>query len=176
MDPLSAVAAAVGIGKASIEGVQAIRKRLSQAKLSKDDLGEIREAVQGLETGLLESQNTILDLKAAILELREEKLQLGEKQIQLEEKQLELREENSQLAEKLRAKESRTPDRKRYERKKVGRGIVIVDPDEPGVYMCAQCFERNQTGFLNPTHGTLRRVNNWTHQCSQCKSGFMLKY
>ena len=81
MDALSAVAAAVSLGKASNEGAQVIRKRLAQPKLSKDELGEIREAVQGLEAGLLESQATILDLKASILELREKNLGLAEEKI-----------------------------------------------------------------------------------------------
>ena len=151
-------AAAVSLGKTSIEAARAIRKRLTQGKLGKNDIGEIREALQELESGLLESQDTILDLKASVLELKEEKLRLAQ--------------ENNELAQKLNAKES---DREQYKQVQVGKSWVVVEEGTEEPHYCPTCYAQNNTLFpIQPAPRDFRTMGIASHTCSTCKSRFNL--
>ncbi len=156
IEPLSAIAAAVSLGQASIEAARAIRKRLQKAKLGKDDMGEIREALQGLESGLLESQDTILDLKASVLELKEEKLRLVA--------------ENSELTQQLSAKES---DSQKYKRVQIGKSWVVVEEGTEEPHYCPTCYGKSEDLIpIQPLPPGFR--HELTHLCATCDTLFNL--
>lgn len=158
-DPLSAVAAALAIAKTSLEAVAAIQKKLRGQKVRRAELIEIEESVESIESGLLKTQETILDLKTALVEARQENLDLHD--------QLSRRDQERRTAERQEL------ERQKYTRVKVGESWIVVEEGTEEPYFCTTCFSRGELIPIQPMGEVLHDIA--SHSCATCKTTFRLR-
>ena len=99
-DALSATAAVMAIGKGALETSRALRVKLSQPKLSSDEISELRDASMGLEGRFLDFQHSLLDLNLRVLEHKGTIFELEKKQAAAEHQNLKLQEDLRKLSER----------------------------------------------------------------------------
>lgn len=142
-DAIAVVTAATTI----INSLSTALNNLKQSIRSKSD----REAVE-------EIQNLTIGLQSRILELQQTAF--------------ELQAQNRELSEKLGTYESRSLEREKYERRQLGRSWVMVPKGETTAYVCPTCFESGSIVFLSPLPLPARRLELGTHSCSSCNGRF----
>ncbi|HTG32578.1 MAG TPA: hypothetical protein VLB76_06565 [Thermoanaerobaculia bacterium] len=147
MDPLTL---------ATITGVTSAAKTTLDAILAVLSKGKGRDA----EKAAKEALGLVSDLQARLLQFQEIALRLQE--------------ENAQLRAEIRQKEEGATERKQYERKTVGRSVVLVREDEPGNFYCPTCMEVKKHAIPLQPH-PMRSGSFGSHFCSQCETSYRLR-
>jgi len=91
-----------------------------------------------------EADKKLSDFLDLVIELRTRILALQEKAFDFQKDLGELQSENMKLREEIRSKEERAADRQKYQRKQVGRAVLMVHSDDPSAYFCPACFETKE--------------------------------
>jgi hypothetical protein len=152
------VAAAGGASSAVknvIEAITTVRHEVKGNKKAEDRLAET------------------LDLVA---ELRSRLFDLQEKALNLQQEYAGLLRENAQLREDIRSKETGAAEGQKYQRKQVGKAVVLVRENEPGIYYCLACSESKDKKIgLNEHSGLIRQTLGFSHFCPLCEANYPIE-
>jgi hypothetical protein len=146
MEPVTTISGVLGLVKTTADLITAYRKR--------------KKADPETEKLLSEIESRLFSLQKEVLQLKEQEIALVE--------------ENSKLRGQIRSNEERTAKREQYTRTQVGKSIVVVGKDEPGVFYCPVCFDAGKMNPIQPLPDAFAGAG-ITHRCAPCESIFNLE-
>jgi hypothetical protein len=127
------------------------------------------KSVADMVTGLRGRKKVDPETAKVLLEIETRLLSLEKEALGLAKENFDLQRENVQLRADISSKEEWAAERKKYQRKQVGKAVVLVDEDYPGIYFCPNCLETNHKA-LPLQDFPMRSIA--SHVCGNCKTRF----
>lgn len=162
LEVLSALGGAASTTKTILDTIRAAKASIKNGDMQARLESALAEG-NALQTRLFEIQEKVASLNRTIIHLESENAQLTRKE--------------TDLREEIRRKEEGASERQKYQRKAIGKSVVMVRDDEPQQYFCPTCFEK--TGGkgipIQPYPPIVVQSIGFTHHCASCKTDFSLK-